>query len=654
MNRLFALLILLFAVFPLSSFAEQIDTTFNLNDVVVTATRTPKLLKDVPIQTRLITAKDIERTDATHIQDLLQQELPGIEFSYAMNQQIHLNFNGFGGQSVLFLVDGERLAGETLDDVDFTRLNMADVGRIEIVKGAASALYGSNAAAGVINIITQEGGSPWMLNVGARLARHNEQRYGGSFSLNRKRVSNTLNVNYTGIDNFNVTSGPQPETRVFSTVYGDKTFHFKDKFTVRPMDGMKLTLRAGYFYRTLSRNPDTPERYRDFTARLRGIWDISAADNIEVSYSFDQYDKSDYQKIAGLDIRDYSNVQNAVRAIYSHHFSNTGVLTAGSDFMHDYLFNPRLDGKSRKQDNVDAFAQMDWNISPQWELVGALRYDYFSDSHDSHLTPKLTACYRFPQNHKTAEPQNLTLRFGYGMGFRAPTLKERYYNFDMAGIWTVLGNDQLQSEVSHNLNVSLEWTRSRYNFTAALYYNHVRNKIATGIPFYKPDHTKQLYLSYTNLDCYRVCGAEATIQAHWAGGFSGRLCYAYTQEQLPKDHDGSTQYIPARPHSLTARLDWDKDFTKNYRLNVGISGRFLSAVEGKEYVDYYDISRGTTAIHYPAYTLWKLSTMQTVGRRFRLTVAVDNLFNYRPKYYYFNAPVTDGINLQVGVSVTLQ
>ena len=127
-----------------------------MDQVVVTATRTPKLLKDVPIVTRVISEADIKQVDATHIGDLLQSELPGIEFSYSMNQQVSLNMSGFGGNSVLFLVDGERLAGETLDNVDYSRLNMDNVGRIEIVKGAASSLYGSNAIGGVVNIISRE------------------------------------------------------------------------------------------------------------------------------------------------------------------------------------------------------------------------------------------------------------------------------------------------------------------------------------------------------------------------------------------------------------------------------------------------------------------------------------------------------------------
>ena len=114
-----------------------------LDQVVVTATRTPKALKDAPVVTRLITANDIKIADATNIQDLLTEQMPGLEFGYAMNQETSLNMNGFGGNAVLFLVDGERLAGETMDNVDYSRLNLDNVGRIEIVKGAASALYGA-------------------------------------------------------------------------------------------------------------------------------------------------------------------------------------------------------------------------------------------------------------------------------------------------------------------------------------------------------------------------------------------------------------------------------------------------------------------------------------------------------------------------------
>lgn len=625
---------------------DSISRMFSLNDVVVTGTRTPKFLKDTPIQTRVINAKDIAKLDATNVQDLLQQELPGVEFSYAMNQQTHLNFSGFGGQGVLFLVDGERLAGETMDDVDFTRLNMDNVERIEIVKGAASALYGSNATGGVINIITKRNKQPWTLNVNARYAKHNEQRYGASLGLSNKHWNNLLSANINRIDNYNVQSASNPVTRIISTIYGDKTMHFKDQLVWSPNQNFNLTGRVGYFFRETVRSVDQPERYRDFTGGLRMNWKLTTQDELQLSYAFDQYDKSDYQRITHLDIRDYSNVQNTLRLLHNHSFNRGDVLTLGADWMHDYLFNTNLNGETREQDCWDVFAQYDWRINNQWEVVSALRYDYFSDGKESHLTPKLNIC------HKPLH--NLSLRAGYGMGFRAPTLKEKYYDFDMAGIWIVEGNANLKSETSYNFNLSAEYTRSRYNFTASVYYNKVKNKLATSAPYFKSATDKLPYLPYANLDDYNVYGGDMGVQAKWRNGISARITYAYTKEQLAKDGNGNTinnQYIPARQHALNARVDYDHQFSKRYGLNVGLQGRVLSGVKNVEYKDYYDVSKGTIQVEYPAYTLWKLSLVQRIGNAVKVTAALDNLFGYKPKYYYLNSPITDGMNFQIGMSI---
>ena len=270
-------------IFSHFSQAQPLDSIHYLNDVVVTGTRTPKLLKDAPIQTRVITASDIEKADATNVEDLLQQEMPGVEFSYAMNQLKHMNLCGFGGQGILFMVDGERLAGETMDDVDFTRLNMVDVERIEIVKGAASALYGSHAGGGVINIITKEQTQPWTLNLNARLARYNERRFGGAYGTKGKRLHNMLNVNHTYIDNIHVHNAENPATQIVSTIYGDRTWNVKDRLTYKPTDQLTLIGRAGYFFREVVRTADTPERYRDFSAGLKGLWNITAHDQLEIS-----------------------------------------------------------------------------------------------------------------------------------------------------------------------------------------------------------------------------------------------------------------------------------------------------------------------------------------------------------------------------------
>ncbi len=645
-------LVSIFGVMSWGSLLSQTqvqDTTywtgFDLGEVVITGTRVPKLLKESPVQTRLVSAKDIQRTSATNIEELLQAEMPGVEFSYAMNQQLHLNFGGFGGQSVLFLIDGERLSGETMDDVDFSRIDMSNVERIEIVRGASAALYGSSAGGGVINIITKEASKKIDLNLEARFGKHADRRYVFGLGNRLGKFRNHLSVTASRINSFDVQSADNPSTRVVSTVYGHKTLNAKEQLTYLPLPNLKLTTKIGFYMQEVPREEDAPDRYRSYTAGLRGEWEISKNDKIEISYAFDQYDKSQYRRLVGLDVRHYSNAQNSVRALYHHSLNKGDVLSIGSDYRHDYLFNSRLVNGSCYQDNADVFAQYDWIINKQWEVVTAARYDYFSEGNLSCFTPKISARYA-PLNH-------LNFRASYGMGFRAPTLKEKYYEFDMAGIWVVKGNELLKPESGHNLNLSADYTHGRYNLTATAYYNYVENRITTGLPYYIAETGKQLYLDYINLDHFHILGAELTAQAAWHCGLSAKISYACTYEHLLRDKAGNAAnnpYMPTRPHAITARMDWHKVFSSKYTLDIGLNGRFLSSVTNEEYKDYYHLSEGTAAIKYPAYTLWKLSVEQLFFGKVKLMIMLDNLFNYRPKYYYLNAPLTDGINVFVGLN----
>lgn len=630
--------------------AEPVDTLLegqHIEQVVVTGTRTPKTLLTTPVLTQVISNADIRKADATNIRDLLQTVMPGVEFSYAQNQMVHLNFSGFGGQSVLILVDGERLAGETMDDVDFSRLMTDNVDHIEIVKGAASALYGSNAAGGVINIITKEGARRFGMNVSGRLSKHNGQRYAAGIENAWGRWTNRLNINRTSVDNYDVANGDNPVGRVISTIFGEKTWHFNDQLSFDANEKLKLSGRAGYFFRQVSREVESPERYRDFNAGLRTVWTVDRKSSLEAAWSFDQYDKSSYLRQQGLDVRSYSDVQNAVRLLYNRNIG-ADVLTAGADFLYDYLLNTKLSPARRSDKSADAFAQYDMRINDLWEIVAALRYDYYPDRDMNRLTPKVSLRHT-PLPH-------LNVRFGYGMGFRAPTLKEMYYNFDMMGIWTIEGNPRLRAETSHNFNLSMEYTRGRYSFLLNGYCNSVRNKITSGNPYYASADELTPRLPYVNIRRFFVSGIEASARARWSRRLSARLSYAYVHEQTMRSRDGealASPYLPSRRHSLTGHIDWSRDFSPRYGLDIALDGRLLSSMDNKEYINYYDISQGMTSVHYPAYTMWKLFVCNRFSKHLRLNLTLDNLLNYRPRYYYLNSPLTDGTNVMIGLELAL-
>ena len=143
-----------------------------LNEVVVTGSFIEKPLKDVPVLTRVISQKEIKALNPQSIETLLQYELPGLQISYnSMSQLPEITYQGMDGEYLLFLVDGERVSGEGADhNVDFTRFNVDDIERIEVIKGSQSTIYGSNALGGVVNIITKNADRPFTGNLNARYA----------------------------------------------------------------------------------------------------------------------------------------------------------------------------------------------------------------------------------------------------------------------------------------------------------------------------------------------------------------------------------------------------------------------------------------------------------------------------------------------------
>ncbi|MGM9846566.1 MAG: TonB-dependent receptor plug domain-containing protein [Muribaculaceae bacterium] len=600
-----------------------------LNQVVVTATRTPKLLKDVPVVTRVIPENDIKRLDADNIGSVLEAEIPGIEFSYSMNQQKSLNMSGFGGNSVLFLVDGERLAGETLNNVDYDRLNMDNVERIEIVKGAASSLYGSNAVGGVVNIISKKSLEPWYVNVHARYGSHSQTRLGGTAGFNQGIVNSVTTVQFTSIDAINLDNDGD-----YSSVYGNNTKNFKERLIFTFSDKLNLTARAGFFFRERDSSASQKDRYYSFNGGLKGNYKFDERNDLELSYSFDQYDKSDYYTYNKHNIRDYCNTQNIFRILYNHTFREKDVLTLGTDCLNDYLMSYQFaDNGDYTQTSSDVFAQYDWNVSQKVNIVGGLRYDYYSKSDYSQLSPKLSLMYK---------PGRFTLRCSYAAGFRSPTLKEMYMNFYMGNIFMIYGNPDLKAEKSHNFSLSGEYRKGLYNFTLTGFYNIVKDRITTA---WDKSLAGQVY---TNMSRLNIFSLDANLSARYRCGISWKASYAYTHEHIRK---GEPELSSTRPHTATLRIGYDKDW-KNYGLSVTLTGRYLSELTADEYTDITSYEETVTQT-YPGYTLWNLNLSQRVWKGVKVTASVENLFAYKPSYYYYNSPYTTGATFSVGLSLDI-
>ena len=639
--------------------AQNFRDSVELEPIVVTASHTPKALKDAPVVTRLITRHDIKITDATNIQDMLTQEIPGLEFGFAMAQETSLNMSGFGGNAVLFLVDGERMAGETMDNVDYNRMNLDNVGRIEIVKGASSALYGSNAVGGVVNIISKENLEPWTANINTRYNTFgHEWRNGASFSFNTEKWNSQTSFQHTKIDPIDL---PKPysseeiaielmkkmqglpyDERVLnddsnlSRLYGQKTYNVKERLTWRATDKLTLIGRGSYFFRTSER--DTYDyHFNAYSAGLKGRYAWNHDRHLELSYAFDQYDKANFKPDGTrTHDHDYSNQQHVVHALYSHSFGKNNLIL-GADFLHDYLTTYQfIDNTSHSQNNIDGYAQFDWNITDQLNVVGSMRYDYFSASSQKALTGRLAVVYKFPW---------MTFRANYASGFRAPTLKEMYMHFDMGnmGYW-IIGNPDLEPEKSNNFNIAIErQNRIRnsgilngvYNFTLMGYCNIFDKRITT-IDYTYEDKESALYW---NEDGVNVWGVDISMGHYFDWGLTLKLNYSWMHET---GNVYFSQFNQPRNHSMTWRIGYAHRFSRNYALDAALSGRS----QGKPQSGRTDVDQG--------YTIWKLMLQHHLWRGINLNTAIDNIFNYKPKAYYYCSPLTTGTSFSIGLSVDLE
>ena len=550
------------------------------------------------------------------------------------------------------------MAGETMDNVDYNRMNLDNVGRIEIVKGASSALYGSNAVAGVVNIISRENLDPWTANANTRYNSFgHEWRNGASFSFNTEKWNSQTSFQQTSMDPVNLPKAYSSEEVAIelmkkaqglpynesvlkddsniSRLFGQKTYNVKERLSWRATDHLTLIGRGGYFFRSSER--DTYEyHFKGYSAGLKGRYIWNHDRHLELSYAYDQYDKANFLPDGTrTHDHDYSNQQHVVHALYSHSFGKNNLIV-GADYMHDYLTTYQfIDNAHHAQDNIDGFAQFDWNITDRLNVMGSIRYDYFSASSKKALTERLAVVYKFPW---------MTFRANYASGFRAPTLKEMFMHFDMGNMgYMIIGNPDLEPEKSHNFNIAIErQNRIRnsgvlngiYNFTFMGYCNMFDKRITTIGDTYEGMPSAL----YWNEDGVNVWGVDVSLGHYFDWGLTIKLNYSWLHETGNVIY---SEFSQPRSHSLTWRIGYGHRFSPYYALDAAISGRS----QGKPQSGDTNVDQG--------YTIWKLMLQHHVWHGINVNTAIDNLFNYKPKSYYYTSPLTTGTTFSIGLSVDL-
>ncbi|WP_314826703.1 TonB-dependent receptor [Segatella baroniae] len=600
-----------------------------LNTVVVTGSRVERQLKDVPVITRVISSRDIQRINPVDLAQLLQYELPGLQFGYnSMSQTEEISYQGLGGEYVVFLLDGERISGEGADhNIDFSRFNINDIERIEVVRGAASTLYDSNALGGVVNIITKNANRPVTANVAARYAGSHGQNYSLQAGTRQSRLTTLTSVGYRQRDSYTIeeeqgkkmtTVKPDGsrETEQYAgiptTIHGYEIWDVSQKIGYSLTDHLKAEVKAGYYHnRKAHRLGETYHRiFQDYTLGGRLNWMMNANHQMNFVYQFDRYDKNQ-DTIRGGSGNIYSNRMHVGRLSYSGHMGRHR-LSAGMEYTHEYLhhyFMPDSGSASRYQ--AAAFLQEEWQLTDGLTIVAGLRADIEKLYH-FHLTPKLTVMYR--------PWRDFTFRANYAEGYRSPSLKELYQEYDMGGLgmFTLWGNPKLRPEKSRQYSASVEYNHNGLNASVSLYHNRFRDKIS----YARMDNGTR-DMQYVNAEKARTTGVEIMGRYRLAQNFDLTGSYAYVDDY--EETDGlNTSYV--RPHSMTFGACYRRTLLKvdwTAALNGQWTSRLRTNTLNRDGSYYYVV--------YDPRTMCNLNLSARFLRGVTAGLMIENLFGYQDK-----------------------
>ncbi len=652
-------------LFPQASSTFYLEPDiFDLDQVVVTATRTNKALKDAPVITQVINSRAIKNSGTTRVDELLTQEVPGLEMQRGgFGSDIKLQ--GLDAKNILILVDGERLAGETGNNIDYSRLNTANVERIEVVKGAASALYGSQAMGGVINIITKKSRKPLEISAGVRWTQPNERNYPDLDEKDDKYLSKknldlvNLNLNlsagyklkhFSGRTDFMSKSfdgyllyDKKPITKEFinidtvidnalnpfpTGINGYRDYSVAQKFEIPIMSKLDLELNGNYYHHNeYDFVPDNVyQNFEDYSYGGKLQYQISERYHLTASYHYDNYRKFDYYEKLDEKAMNYRNVFINPKLLGNFKAGKYQEFTGGVEYLSESLTTDKFsdDSLSEKKTATSVFfAQDDITLGNHWNFILGARFDNHS-VFGLHFSPKLSGMYKL---------KHWTFRANYAKGFRSPNLKELYMDWPVAW-FTIKGDENLKPETNNYFSGSVEIGNSFINASATGYYNKLKNKIDGEW------QNGQTVYQYVNVSEAVLSGFEMMMQIYFLNHFMLSGAYNYLSDKRPQGELVSS----ASPHTGNIKLNYQLTKRK-YKLNVNLNVNIIGAknYQVSEPVDYRgEIVEGIYPVHFDAYAIWRLTVSQHFLNGINIIVGVDNLFDYRADVVSFNTSTSPG------------
>ena len=658
------------------------EDALGIDEVVVTGSRTARPVKLSPVTTQVLGGKALVEAGYSNLQQALQQETPGLNIQ-KVGFGNEISMQGLDARHVLFLMDGERMTGDMAGNLDYERFNLHAIDRIEIVKGASSTLYGSRAAGAVINLVTKKTTKPLSIDAGVRYGQMNERNYKNpqpsdflymfeknadrpnlqgwvSAGFKASKVTSQTDVWYSESDGFYMYQAendkkvytqeanpflPHDITVVSSAkrppmgIEGTEHVSISQKVYYDPFKNLSvLVYGSAFFMNTYDLIQDmTFSQSRDWTAGAKLTYRMKDWFSLTASIHNDFYDR--FKRHERIDTRDKvyeSRILQPRLTITSDYFDGHslifGVEHITDDLTSDRFVNRVMTTRSLKE--TEYFLQDEWTINPKWMVSAGLRTN-FSKVFGLMAMPKIAG--KYSPNERWA------IRANYSMGYRSPSIKELFFNWDHLGMFKIIGREDLQPEKNNYFSLGAEYSDDRLFISGTAYGNYFRDKIEGVWRIYD----MQYNFEYENLSKQRLLGVE--MIAKWR--MFDFLTFNGTYSYVDVSKNEGVQVNTTSPHAATASLDYRYN-RKNYRLGVVFSASYMGRKEfdvqdrvfveedNKSYDAYFRCDL-------PQYVLCNLSVSQTFWNKVKLTLGVDNMFNYVPKTLgsgitMFNVPATPG------------
>lgn len=609
---------------------EMEESVSSLDEVVVTGTGTHHSLKNAPVQTEVISSKTIEKVAPRSFEEMASSISPSFDFSPG-SMGSFMKLNGLGNDFIVLMVDGKRVYGDVGGLNDLNRISPDNIEKVEIVKGASSALYGSDAIAGVINIITKKSKNALTFENTTRQGEYGDFQQANTIDLNMGKLSATTQyarkqANGYQLSPFEViakTGALKPTSAMAVNKFFDNTVSQRLGYTVTP--NLKVYAQGSWY----EKDYIVPKAYRDYgyyykdvsgsagaTYKLNGRCTISMDAATDAYYYYNHYSKNvvdaktkqvtftEGQKTLNTkQVRNEYNLKS-VTAIGQHHLLNAGV-----DFVDEYISSPgRFKSGDADAYTVGLYAQDEYTPVKNLSIVAGGRFVNHKEF-GSRLTPKISALYQLG---------SFNIRASYGQGFKAPTLKELFFNYDKSGT-LYLGNEALQPQLSDYYSTSLEYNKGNVSVSVTGYRNDLRNLIDYG-PDQTPtaEQTKHGIVKvkvHQNISEARTQGVDFLVNAYLGYGFTVGGGYSLTDA---KNITSNTRLEGVAKSYATVMTGYSYK-AKWYVLNATINGR----LQDEKFYTKGD-ARG--------YNIWKLTTTHTFkvasGLSIQAIAGVDNLFDY--------------------------